>query len=492
MTESIPSYDGTSFQDIHVPTVHEVLQSGWRTHQSGNPVAAERVYRGVLAQVPRNAEAHVYLGIALFDQRRFTESASAYREALGIREVFPVAWNNLGNSLRMLGEIEEAESCFIKALEQQPGYLSALKNRGTLWIWSGEIERGLKWYEAGLQVDPDNAELHRNLGVINLLLGRFDIGWREYRWRWKMPGAARPAVNAPLWNGEELNGKTILLYPEQGRGDAIQFIRVASVLAKLGARIFLRCSAAMIPLFASARASSKLGIDLLLPEGGVIPPVDHHASLIDVIDTLYQHDRALPYASDLFDADGRGYLSVPDNLIHYWQNWLDQHVPRPSAATESSGNVRRIGINWQGNPQHHADVYRSIPLDELQPLTQIPNVQLVSLQFGFGSEQLDQSSFRQSIAKLPSNLDESGGAFMDTAAVLCNLDHLITTDTALAHLAGALGVPVTVLLGKVPDWRWLTEGETTPWYPTMRLARQTEMGRWDDVVQQVGSQLEAS
>ncbi len=459
-----------------MPTVQQALEHGWNVHQSGNVAAAESIYRQVLAQVPGNANALVYLGIALFDQRRFQESSDSYRAAIEKQPQFPIAWNNLGNTLRMLGRVDEAEECFAKALSQQPGYMSALKNRGTLWIWTGEIERGLQWYEQGLKVDPNNAELHRNLGVIYLLQGRFDEGWKEYRWRWKMPGMNRPVMTAPLWQGEPLAGKSIALYPEQGLGDTIQFIRTAKLLKDQGATTLVSCKQNLIPLL-----SSVPGIDQLYPDNAVIPPVDFHASLIDVVDVLYHQNNAVPHGAELFD--GGGYLSVSETLQDDWRRWLDDQIPKPSDRS------LRVGINWQGNPQHHADVYRSIPLADLAPLAEIPEVSLVSLQFGHGTEQLTGCNFADRIARLPGNLDQTGGAFMDTAAVLLGLDHVITSDTSIAHLAGSLGVPVTVMLGKVPDWRWLQSGDATPWYPSMNLIRQESLGEWSDVVQTAAKRL---
>lgn len=458
-----------------MPTISQALQQGWQLHQQGKVDQAERIYRQVISAAPQNADALVYLGIALFDQRKFVESAAAYRQAIKIQPTYPIAWNNLGNSLRMQGEIDQAEECFATALKQQPGYLSALKNRGTLWVWSGEIERGLGWYEQGLEVDPDNAELHRNLGVINLLLGNYDVGWNEYRWRWKMGGMARPSMSAPVWQGEPLAGKTILLYPEQGLGDAIQFVRSAALLKQRGATVVLKCSERLIPLFTSAP-----GIDQLLGDSAPMPAVDFHASLVEVIDVLYSQTGEIAWGSELFPND-TGYLRVSDELIDYWKRWFDEH-------TEPGKQL--VGINWQGNPSHHADVYRSIALEQLRPLSKLPNVQLVNLQFGFGSEQLDECDFADSILRLPDHVDTDGGAFTDTAAILKHLDVVVSTDTAIAHLAGAVGANITVILGRVPDWRWLLQGETTRWYPTMKLVRQRELDHWEEVVEQVAKSLE--
>ncbi len=337
-----------------MPTISEALQHGWQLQQQGHVAQAEGIYRQILAQVPGSAEAHVYLGIALFDQRRFAESEAAYRTGLQLQPRFPIAWNNLGNALRMQNRIEQADDCFAKAIEQQPGYLSPLKNRGTLWIWAGEIQRGLQWYEQALQVAPEDPELHRNLGVIYLLQGRFAEGWAEYRWRWRMPGLTRPPCPAPLWQGEPLAGKTILLYPEQGLGDAIHFIRMAEVLRQQGARTTLYCDAKLIPLLSSAR-----GLDQVVPEGVSPGAVDYQASLIEVADRL-------EIGHDNVPADVP-YLAVSDSLENYWRNWLAQYPGR------------RVGICWQGNPGHHADVYRSVPLQQFAPLAEIEGLRLISL-----------------------------------------------------------------------------------------------------------------
>ncbi len=463
-------------------TLQTALEQAWQAHQAGEVAAAESVYRQVIARQPQHAAAHVYLGIALFDQRRFLESAAAYRTALAITPQFPIAWNNLGNTLRMLGDVEQADTCFQKALDGQPGYLSPLKNRGTLWIWAGEIEKGLASYRQALQLAPQDPELHRNLGVIYLLQERYAEGWPEYRWRWRCLPGGRPAYPFPLWQGEDPQGKTFLLYPEQGIGDAIQFVRVCHTLHGAGARTILRCGGHLIPLFSAAP-----GIDMLIPDSVPLSqletgPIDYHASLIDVVDGWYGRTGELATAAGASGPDAPAYLNISAPLVDYWRRALDASLPRQAGR-------RRIGICWQGNPQHHADVYRSIPLAEFRPLAQLADVSLISLQHGSGSEQLDRVDFAHAIARLPESIDQSGGAFLDTAAIIRNLDLVVTVDTSTAHLAGALGVPVWLLLGRVPDWRWLQTGQTTPWYPNMRLFRQSQLGDWSDVLERVVSEL---
>ncbi|QEG38055.1 tetratricopeptide repeat protein [Roseimaritima ulvae] len=450
-----------------MPTIRDALQQGWQLQQRGQIAQAEHVYRQVIAQVPRSAEAHVYLGIALFDQQRFVESEAAYRTGLELQGRFPIAWNNLGNALRMQNRVDEADACFARSIEQQPGYLSPLKNRGTLWIWAGHIDRGLDYYQQALQVAPEDPELHRNLGVIYLLQGRFAEGWPQYRWRWNMPGLVRPPCSAPLWQGEPLQDKTILLYPEQGLGDAIHFVRMAEVVQQHGARVLLSCDANLIPLLQSAR-----GIDQIFPTQMTVGPVDYQASLIEVADHLQIDGQNIPAAVP--------YLTVSDSLQSYWQRWLSSQV---------GGSGRRVGICWQGNPNHHADHYRSVALREFAPLFDVEGVQWISLQHGFGSQQIAEVPFADKLLRLPEDLDRSAGAFLDTAAVMQNLDLVITTDTSTAHLAGALGVPTWVLLGKLPDWRWSLEGSTTHWYPSLRLFRQQVVGNWQGVVREMAGAL---
>lgn len=479
-------------------SLQTVLQQAWAVHQAGNVAAAEAVYRQVLSQHPRHAATLVYLGLAHFDQRRFAEAAQAYREAIAIQPEFPIAWNNLGNAMRMLGEVQEADDCFTHALRQNPDYLSPMKNRGTLWIWAGEVDRGLASYQDAMRLAPQDPELHRNLGVIYLLQGRYTEGWPEYRWRWHLNPGGRPRHPSPIWQGEDPRGKTFLLYPEQGIGDAIHFARAAHTLRQAGARTILQCSAKLVPLM-----SSVTGIDMVLPEGVAaesfgVGHIDYQASLIDVVDHWYGRTGELatafaplfggaspdpaatagPVAGHASFDPAAAYLHASEALVDYWRRSL---FP--------SNGRKRVGICWQGNTQFHADVYRSVPLEAFAPLAKVDGITLVSLQFGYGCEQIAGCSFAKSLTRLPDSVDQSSGAFLDTAAIIRNLDLVVTVDTSTGHLAAALGKPVWTVLGRVPDWRWTLAGETSPWYPTVRLFRQQKLGDWGDVMQRVAGEL---
>lgn len=447
---------------------NQKLLAGWEVHQRGDYTSALATYQEIVAKEPNNANAWCYLGIVQHDLKQYAQAVEAYERAIAIQPAFPIALNNLGNSLRYLGRIEEADQRFAQALKLKPDYFNAYRNRGTLHAWTGRIDLALKYYADAMRLHPQDAELHRNLGVISLLQGNFDIGWKEYRYRWQCTDASQPRYSQPKWTGQDLQGKTILLYAEQGLGDTLHFVRFAKILQIAGARTIVHCQASLAAILQGCE-----GISSLVPNTWKVPDhFDYHCSLMDVADVMQ---------IDLSNIPGETpYIKSPPNLVAYWKRQLNQLLPPAK---------HRIGIVWQGNPNHQADMFRSFPLESLEPLCNIDDVQLISLQFGKGSEQIKSWKGSKPIYQLPEDLDQSSGAFMDTAAILHHLDWIVTSDTSLAHLAGALARPTVVMLGFTPDWRWLLDRPDTPWYPTMHLIRQTTIGQWHSVAQQVADFL---
>lgn len=439
-------------------SIEQDLVRGWQIHQQRRPAEAEQIYRSVLVQAPHSPNAWCYLGIALHDQRRYQAAVAAYRQALQYQPRFPIALNNLGNSLRYVGAYAEADGCFEKAIELKPDYLNAFKNRGTLHVWTGDLQRGQDYYQQALKINPREAELHRNLGVIYLLQGRFAEGWREYRWRWAVGDLQRPAVAAPVWDGSDPSGKTLLLTAEQGLGDTLNFVRLAALLKARGARPVVYCQAALMALLQNSPELGQIYPNTLPVDG----PVDFQCSLLDVADLLGLQADNIPASVP--------YLSPAPQLRSYWQARLPKQPGQ-----------FRVGIAWQGNPDHQADAYRSVPLASFEPLAAIEGVQLISLQSGFGTEQIAGWRGKVPLQCLDPNVDQTSGAFMDTAAIMEHLDLVITTDTAIAHLAGGLAIPTWIALGYIPDWRWLLGRDDSPWYPTARLFRQPSMGDWSSV-----------
>ncbi len=447
-------------------SLEQQLILGWRIHQGKDYVQAEQIYRSVIAAAPHSAHAWCYLGIALHDQRRFAEAVAAYREALQRQPDFPIALNNLGNSLRYIDQYAEADSCFERAIKLKPDYLNAYKNRGTLHVWTGDLERGQAYYEQALALNPHEAELHRNLGVIYLLKGEFEKGWAEYRWRWHVGDLHRTRDDIPIWDGSALAGKSILLTAEQGLGDTLHFVRFAKLLQARGAQTIVHCQPSLLALLQTAD-----GLGTVFPNN--IPwqqPVDWQCSLLDAADVLGVDSDNIPAPIP--------YLRAAPQLIQYWQ----QRLPRRSG-------VARIGIAWQGNPDHQADAYRSLPLAQFESLATSPSIEWYSLQRGAGTEQIAAWRGAQPLVLLPHDVDQSSGAFMDTAAIMHSLDLVITSDTAIAHLAGSLGIPTWIALGYVPDWRWLLGRRDSPWYPSVRLFRQPSMGDWSSVFEHMAAEL---
>jgi len=451
-----------------MPTVEEYLHSAWKIHQSGNHRQAAQMYQQVLDQLPKNANAWCYMGIALHDQRRYHEAVEAYEKAIAIQPHFPIAWNNMGNSLRYDLRPDEAERAFQKAIVQDPAYVNAYKNRGTFHAWSGNLDLAFQSYSKAMRLAPDEAETHRNVGVISLLKGDFETGWHEYRWRWRCTEAAKYAYQQPKWNGEDLSGKTIVLYSEQGLGDTLHFIRFVKVLHEMGARTIVHAQPALMAILGLSSNASLLGIDRYIPNSIPVElAFDYHCSLIDVADILKVDLSNIPLSS--------GYLQASPHLIQYWSSWLNK-IPKENL---------RVGLVWQGNKDHQADIFRSFSLAEYMPLSELDNIQFISLQHGSGAEQTNLWRGRRLLLTLPEGTDQSGGAFMDTAAILSQLDLVITSDTSIAHLAGAMGRPAWVLLNKMPDWRWLLERDDSPWYDSLRLFRQTKQSDWSLVVDQI-------
>src|SRR3954469_14378295 len=223
-------------------TVEEALTRGWQLHQAGQVRQAKELYEQAIAAQPANASAWCYWGIALHDEQRYEEAIAAYRRALALKPDFPICYNNLGNTYRLMRRLPEAVTCFDKALEQDPNYLIAYKNKATALLWEGRVEDALATHEKAVLIAPDDPNVHTHIGIMRLVLGDFDVGWAEYEWRWKTGDFKLPELDSPQWDGSSLDGKTILLTPEQGLGDTIQFIRYAAWLKeRYDCRVLFRC-----------------------------------------------------------------------------------------------------------------------------------------------------------------------------------------------------------------------------------------------------------
>jgi tetratricopeptide (TPR) repeat protein len=428
--------------------------------KQGQLVEAFASYQQALHLKPDYAEAHNNLGNVLLKQEQLTEAQACLQRALRLRPDFAEAHYNLGKVLQEQGQLAQAQACYQQALGLEPVYAEAHNNLGVVFQEQDKLEEALASLQQALRLKPDYAEAHWNRALVCLLAGDFEQAWQDYEWRWQRQTSSPLRFPQPLWDGSPLHGQTILLHAEQGLGDTLHFIRYASLVKERGGSVLVACQPPLIPLLRSCR-----GIDQLLPQGSPLPPFDVYAPLLSLPrifgTTLTTVPAAVPY------------LFADPQRCHRWHSVL------------RSLEGFKIGIGWQGNPRYRGDRQRSLPLVQFAPLAQLPGVQLISLQKGFGSEQVRTLADRFNVLELGSRLDEGTGAFEDTAAVLQHLDLIITSDTALPHLAGALGVPVWVALPFTPDWRWLRQREDSPWYPTMRLFRQREQGNWAEVFERI-------
>ena len=428
--------------------------------EQGKPDEAIACCRRAVQLRPNYVEAHNNLGNLLREQGHPGEAIASLRRTLELNPNFAEAHGNLGIAFKDLGKLDEAVACCRRALELKPDYAEAHYNLGVAFNDQGKLDEAVASYRRAVEVKPDYADAHLNLGLALLLAGDWQRGWPEYQWRWQTKNLAPRGFAQPLWNGESLAGKTILLHAEQGLGDTIQFVRFAPIVKQHGGTVILECQQPLVRLLEGCA-----GVDQLVGQGDAIPTFDVHAPLMSVPGVLRTSLESIPAKIP--------YLHPAPALLEQWRETL----------TGVGGF--KIGIAWQGNPALRGDSFRSIPLGCFAPLTRIPGVRLISLQKGAGSEQLAQVRDLFAVMELGSRLHD----FVDTAAVMKNLDLVITADMGPAHLAGALGVPVWVALRSVPDWRWLLDRADSPWYPTMRLFRQKEQGNWEAVFQEIASAL---
>jgi thioredoxin-like negative regulator of GroEL len=435
-------------------TVDSALQTALAHHHAGRLAEAERGYRRVLAQFPSHAGALHLLGVIALQQGRHADAVASIRNAIAVDARQPVFYNSLGEAYRALGEFSEARSSYERAIALDPAFSEAHSNLGLALQAVGDVAAAVRQFERAIQIRPDSAEAHFNLSRVLLLQGDFERGWREHAWRSRIRGHPSQSIAALRWNGLPLGGKRLLIYAEQGLGDTLQFIRYLSHVKCLAEETVVAVSPELIPLLTAS------GFENLHPLDATASACDAQCSLLDLPELMGTTFQSIPADTP--------YLRIPPRLIERWRGKLE-----PTSEF-------KIGIVWQGNPTYYSDRFRSIPLAAFEPLARIPGVRLVSLQVRDGVGQIDELAGRFEVTRLD-DWDLEHITFMDTAAVMMNLDLVVTCDTVTAHLAGGLGVPVWVALSASPCWRWMLERSDSPWYAGMRLCRQSRLGQWSDV-----------
>jgi Tfp pilus assembly protein PilF len=399
----------------------------------------------------------------LREMRQGGAAIEGYDRALALDPLQPEVLNNRGNALADLNKFEEALASYDAALKQRPDYLEAMINRGNVLMDMRRVDEALVSYDAVLAIDPQSPDAHWNKGLIHLALGDFDQGWAGYEWRSRKKTDNDVRVfDRPRWSGAEpVFGKTVLLHAEQGFGDTIQFIRYAPVVAGAGATVIVEAPTPLRRLIEDVE-----GVSTVIARGEPVPGFDLHCPLLSTPLAFRTTLETVP--ADI------PYLRAEPDLVERWRERL------------SVNRSLRVGIAWTGNPTHRNDRNRSIALRRMVgALSSDPRVQLIGVQRDVRDED------RETLRLYPDVLSLGGALtdFSDTAAVISLLDLVISVDTSVAHLAGALGQPVWILLPYNGDWRWMLEGETSIWYPTAKLFRQPKPGDWDSVLTKVAAEL---
>lgn len=442
------------------------LNLGNALRQVGSLQDAVDCYRRATIIKPHYAEAYHNLGNALLEQSAPEEAAICYQRALVLKPDYAEAHMDLGNALLEQGKVEEAMAFYRRAAAVKPDYAEAHMNIGYAYRCMGDLTAAMESCRHAALLKPDFAEAHMNEAMFLLLSGEFAPGWRKYEWRWRIKNAKPHGITAPMWNGEDLQGNSILLHCEQGLGDSIQFVRYARLVKDRGGQVLLSCPKSLARLFENVS-----GIDGIYPEGANLPDYTCHAPLLSLPMLFSTTLETIPLSIP--------YITASRNQTEVW-----------GARLQSFAGLK-VGLVWSGNPvmgqrpAHATDRRRSMRLDQFAPLAAVSGVRLLSLQKGAAAEKARKPPMGMTIIDLMNDVED----FADTAALIANLDLVIGVDTSVIHLAGAMGKPVWVLSRFDGCWRWLAHGELSPWYPSLRLFRQPQMGDWQSVVEDVGAAL---
>lgn len=455
LDEALDCYQQALTLEPNDPTLYYQLGLVWQ--KQGKVEEAIAYYQQFLTFNPNQATAYYNLGYAFQTRGKLEEAIDCYQQAVTLEPNFVLAHQNLGAILHEKGETQKAIACYKRLLEIAPDYAEAYYNLACL-LQGIQLEKSIAFYSRAIELDPEHMKAHLNLSFILLLLGKYQEGFAEYEWRWRRESTPPRPFPQPLWDGSNLEGRTILLHSEQGLGDTIQFIRYAPLVQARGGHVVIECQQPLVRLL-----TTVAGVEKVVPTGTTLPEFDFHAPLLSLPRILGTTLETVPAQIP--------YLNPPQS------HSLRLETP--------PGACLRIGIVWAGNPGNRADWSRSCSLNHFLAILNIPSIAFYSLQKGAPVGELAQLSSKVPLQDLSSQLND----FADTAVVVAQLDLIITVDTAVAHLAGALGRPVWVLLSHWCDWRWMIEREDSPWYPTVRLFRQHQSGDWVGVFARVAEAL---
>jgi tetratricopeptide (TPR) repeat protein len=436
-----------------------------RTRQK--PREAIEAYRMALRLNPTMVGAWNNLGNLLRDGGDLVGAAECFREVVRLRPDLHEGYYNLGSTLKDIGRAPEAAACLCEAIRLQPDHAESWNNLALVHKNEAEWDEAIACFGESIRLKSDLAAAYWNRSFVHLLHGRFREGWQDYEWRFRLPNWRRIypyRPRQPRWDGTADPNLTVLVHDEQGLGDTLQFVRYLPELKRRCGRVILETRRELIPLLRGNIDADEI---VARPDDEQTPGMaaDRHIPLM-----------SLPH---LF---GTTADTVPAEVPYILPD------PRKSSAwaARMDGQGLKVGLVWAGRPEHQNDRNRSCRLETFLPLARIPGARLYSLQKGPAESQIADSALLDAIVHLGPDLHD----FADTAAALSRIDLLVSVDTSVAHLAGAMARPVWVLLPNIPDWRWMLDREDSPWYPTMRLFRQSRCGDWEAVVDKIAAALQ--
>jgi len=425
---------------------------------AGDLDAACNSWRRAVELNPKLPEAHGNLANVLRNKGDINAAIAAYRQAIALNPTWADAHSNLGLALKDKGEVDAAIAACRKAIELKPDHAEAHNNLAVALRERGDLDEAIAEWNRAIAIRPDYADAHFNLALGLLLKGDWQRGWEEHEWRWKVSRLPPPRpFSQPCWKGEDVKRKTVLIHAEQGYGDAIQFLRYVPMLAERGARVIVEVQPELKRL-----ADGLPGAAQVVERGAELPKFDFYCPMVSLPRGFATTPETIPA--------GMPYLSADAKITERWRTKFEGSPP-----------ALKVGLAWAGSPTHRNDRNRSIALSQLSPLANVKGAAFFSLQKGAAAIRTADFCMIDWISDLTD--------FAETAGLIANLDLVISVDTAVAHLAGAMGKPIWMLLPFMPDWRWLRDRSETPWYSRMRLFRQKRRGDWNAVIAEVAAAL---
>ncbi len=412
---------------------------------------------------PTNVQTHHVLAGIYLEQGLCEQAITLYQQSLAVNPVNIAALNGIGTALQSQGKSSFAAHFYQQALALQPDNIDSLVGISKAMLDQGDLDEALRMINRALALNPNHAIARYNRALMLLQQGNFQEGFVEYEWRFKTGEFPPCPFKQPVWDGKPLSGRTLLLHAEQGLGDTLQFIRYAAIATQSGGRVIFTCHRPLIRLL-----STLPGIEEFIPLGLPLPAFDVYAPLLSLPAIL-----------------GTTLETVPHSVPYIYPPASDWQLPI-AASPSDHPKLLKVCIVWAGGNLYKQNYRRSLSLKQFEPILEVPNIALYSLQKGIPQIEIAELGWESRLQDLNSHLNDMA----DTATAIAQLDLVITVDTSVAHLAGALGKPVWLLLSHVADWRWISDRDDTPWHPTMRLFRQHQPGDWQALMQRVAEELE--